>query len=226
MKKIIIFVNLKIKYHNKILNFLKKKYYVDVVNSEDPLIKKKFLKNKYDYFFCLYSHFKFDKSFLKNSKIALNFHPALPKYPGSCGYNWALYNNDKFHGITVHHIDERIDHGKIIYVKKFKILDKDNLYSLIKKSFSWQYKVFFKIFAEIVKKNNIFYSSKTSSAKWSYRTYKKKDLKKIENIRIKLNYKNVHRLVRSLAYNEFGPIINIGKYKFKYISNDENKKDL
>jgi methionyl-tRNA formyltransferase len=226
MKKIIIFVNLKIKYHNKILNFLKKKYYVDVVSSEDTLIKKQFLKKKYDYFFCLYSHFKFNKSFLKNSKIALNFHPALPKYPGSCGYNWALYNNDKFHGITVHNIDEKIDHGAIIYVKKFKILNNDNLYSLIKKSFYWQYKVFFLIFSNIIKKNNFFFSSVISSVKWSSRTYKKKDLKKIENIRIKLNYKNVHRLVRSLSYNEFGPIINIGKYKFKYISHNENKKNF
>jgi len=217
MKKIIIFINLEIKYHIKIIRYLKKKFLVDVISSK-KIIKKKIFKKKYDFFFCLYSHIKFKRSFLNNSKIALNFHPALPKYPGSCGYNWSLYNNDKFHGITVHHIDEIIDHGKIIYVKKFKILKNENLYSLIEKSFYWQYKIFLKIFNSLINKKKI---SQKKLYRWSSKTYQKRDLKKIENIKIKFNYKKIHNIVRSTAYKQFGPTITIGKYKFKYFNDNE-----
>lgn len=51
--------------------------------------------------------------------MAINFHPGTPDYPGSGSYNWAIYHGaDKF-GVTVHLIDEKIDHGKILDVFKF-----------------------------------------------------------------------------------------------------------
>lgn len=57
-------------------------------------------------------------------KGAINFHPSPPRYRGLGGYWWALHNGDKVFGVTVHHMDERIDHGAIIKTDHFRILPK------------------------------------------------------------------------------------------------------
>ena len=55
------------------------------------------------------------------SKGAINWHTCLPKYPGTGGYSMALLHNDSWAGITVHYMDEKIDHGNIIDVIPFEI---------------------------------------------------------------------------------------------------------
>ena len=45
----------------------------------------------------------------------INLHPSLlPKYPGLNTHEKVLENKDKFHGATVHLVDEGLDTGKII----------------------------------------------------------------------------------------------------------------
>jgi len=60
-------------------------------------------------------------SILKNFKYCINFHPGTPNYPGRDPHHWALYENAKYFGVTIHFMNEKVDSGKIIYVKKFKI---------------------------------------------------------------------------------------------------------
>ena len=45
--------------------------------------------------------------------------------------NWALINDERNIGITVHHVDENIDTGDIILQSTLKIDDKDNYYTLL-----------------------------------------------------------------------------------------------
>ena len=66
--------------------------------------------------------------------MAINFHPGTPELPGSGSYNWALYENKNDFGTTIHLMNEKIDNGKILEVKKFKIDSKITLDELIKKS--------------------------------------------------------------------------------------------
>ena len=63
---------------------------------------------------------------------AINCHAGkLPFYRGRNVLNWALINDEKEFGITVHFIDEGIDTGDIILQKTFKITDQDNYKSLL-----------------------------------------------------------------------------------------------
>ena len=80
-----------------------------------------------DYLFRFYSHIIIPKTLLNRIKTSINFHPGSPDHPGSGMTNWALYNNCKEFGVTVHLIDDKIDHGKILRVKRFKILDNDSI---------------------------------------------------------------------------------------------------
>ena len=43
-------------------------------------------------------------------------------------------NNDKYFGVTVHFMNEKIDNGKIIFTMKLKIKKTDNIQSLIQKT--------------------------------------------------------------------------------------------
>jgi methionyl-tRNA formyltransferase len=64
------------------------------------------------------------------NKGAINFHPSPPRYRGLGGYWWALHNRDASFGITVHHMDERIDHGEIINTASFTIWPRDTVDTL------------------------------------------------------------------------------------------------
>jgi phosphoribosylglycinamide formyltransferase 1 len=61
---------------------------------------------------------------------AINFHPSPPKYRGLGGYWWALNNGDQVFGVTVHHMDKKIDHGDIIKTNAFPIWPGDTAESL------------------------------------------------------------------------------------------------
>ena len=52
----------------------------------------------------------------------INIHPSiLPKYPGLNTYDKVLMNKDKFHGVTIHYVDNTLDGGPIILQAKFSI---------------------------------------------------------------------------------------------------------
>lgn len=62
----------------------------------------------------------------------INCHAGkLPFYRGRNILNWALINDEKEFGITVHYIDEGIDTGDIIFQRSFPITDGDDYGSLL-----------------------------------------------------------------------------------------------
>lgn len=65
---------------------------------------------------------------------AVNFHPGPPEYPGSGSTNFALYEGAKSFGVTAHLIEEMVDSGRILTVRRFPIAAEDNLETLTKKA--------------------------------------------------------------------------------------------
>jgi methionyl-tRNA formyltransferase len=61
------------------------------------------------------------RSVLETCGDAINFHPGPPEYPGFGCYNFAIYEKAAEYGVTCHRIDEAIDHGEIIGVKRFRL---------------------------------------------------------------------------------------------------------
>ena len=75
------------------------------------------------------------QKFLNIPKLgAINLHASLlPSYRGASPIQYALLNGDKKTGVTTFFMDDKIDNGKIIMQKEFKINDNDNYASLMKK---------------------------------------------------------------------------------------------
>lgn len=60
----------------------------------------------------------------KAAKIAVNLHMApLPEYRGCNQFSMAIIDGKKEFGTTIHRIDTRIDHGDILFQKRFPVPD-------------------------------------------------------------------------------------------------------
>ena len=118
-------------YSKKIKNFLKnksKKFYYFESKKFGEKINKKYLKLNYDYIFCFRSFYILKNNILKKvNNAAINFHPGPPEYRGTGCVNYALYKNSKFYGCTALLINEKVDNGKIIDIKKFSISKKNSV---------------------------------------------------------------------------------------------------
>lgn len=66
----------------------------------------------------------------------INCHAGkLPFYRGRNILNWALINDEKEFGITVHYVDQGIDTGDIILQRTYPITDEDNYNTLLKTAY-------------------------------------------------------------------------------------------
>ena len=121
---------------------------------------------------------------IKKFKTAINFHPAPPTLPGRDPHHWAIYYKKKNYGITVHKMTKKVDEGKILFVKNFRIKKNDNPQTLRKKSFRLCLNFLKKNFLKIVSGDY-----KSPNLKWSKLKKKRSDvydlIKNIDNFSIK-----------------------------------------
>lgn len=95
-------------------------------------------------FFCdLYVSMSFNQIFRKSiiTQVPLgiiNCHAGkLPFYRGRNILNWALINDEKEFGVTVHYVDEGIDTGDIILQESYPVTDADDYRTLLYRSHSY-----------------------------------------------------------------------------------------
>jgi phosphoribosylglycinamide formyltransferase-1 len=86
----------------------------------------------------------------------INIHPALlPKYGGKGMYGMKVHeaviaSGDSVSGITVHHVDENYDEGKIIFQAKCIISERDTPEDLAAKVHALEYRYFPEMIEKIV----------------------------------------------------------------------------
>ena len=207
-------------YSKKIKNLLKKKskklYYFESNNINEK-INNKYLKLNYDYIFCFRSFYILKKNILKKvKKAAINFHPGPPEYRGTGCVNYAVYKNSKFYGCTAHLINEKVDNGKIIDVKKFSIHRKDDISKILNKTYKAmfsqaillinQIKINFNFIENQIKKNK--------KIKWSKKIKKIKDLDKFYIIDKNIKKKDFLNKIRATDTSKFKPFIKLYGKKF------------
>lgn len=226
MKKKILFLYKKdCVYSLKLLNFIKKKFKVFFFND----VKfKSFLsinpKIKFDFIISFRNQYILNKKILKKATTAaINFHPSLPKYRGIGCINFALLNGEKNFGSTVHLMDEKIDHGKIISVKSFKIDKNKNLDQIYNQAIQTMYNQAKEILKKISSDNN-YLSKKVKEKKfrWSKKIYSRKDLNNLYRININITKINLRKILKATVTKKFKPYIKLYDYKF-YINSNKNE---
>ncbi len=110
---------------------------------ENELIKR--LNRRKIKLICLAGFMKIlSKNFIKRFKgKIINIHPSLlPEYKGLDTHRRVLENKEIYTGCTVHHVNSKLDSGKIILQKKIKVLKNDNVKSLAKRVLLEEHKIY------------------------------------------------------------------------------------
>ena len=111
-----------------------------IVNTQKRNFENIILKETKKYrisLICLAGYMKIiSKKFIfEFKKKIINIHPSLlPKFKGLNTFERILKNHEKATGCTVHFVNEKLDNGKIIIIKKFFILRNDDAKKIKKKT--------------------------------------------------------------------------------------------
>jgi len=90
----------------------------------------------------------------KARQIAVNLHMApLPEYRGSNQFSFALLDKKEEFGTTIHVMDSRIDHGDILFQRRFPIPDNCWVHQLYERTFDASSRLFKQTLAHVVKGN-------------------------------------------------------------------------
>jgi methionyl-tRNA formyltransferase len=202
---------------------------IKCIYSKNPKAKlsKKILRWKGDYIICFRSYFILPNILIKKASVAaINFHPGPPNYRGIGCVNFAIFNSEKTYGSTCHLISKKVDFGKIIDVRRFKIKDKDNINSILKKTSNLQFDQLKKLIKKLRSNtNNLKYMIKKSKKeKWSKKLYTRRQLDDLYRINkgTKINITNLDNYLKSTVTEKFMPFIEIKKKKL-FLSNKKNK---
>ena len=221
LKKLLIIYNKESKIDSKCVEFLKR-FNIRLTKIFSTGKRKENLTNKIDtwngdYIIHLGSYYKLTKNDLNRARMAINFHPGPPKYPGSGGYSKALLNLDKKFGVTVHFMNDKIDNGKIIGFYSFKINSNFDLKKLIFMTDHYKFFVFKKIIKTLLNKNGenrLLKLSNNNKFKWSKKRGKITDIDNLQRIRTFISKKKLEKIIRSTSIGNHNPFIILHGYKF------------
>ena len=191
--------------------------YIESGGRGEKLPKEAFLWEG-DYILCFRSLFILPKKLLEKAKIAaINFHPAPPEYPGSGCINFALYDDAKEYGVTAHIMNESVDNGEILEVRRFPISPFDDLSSVLSRTHSELLNLCSDIISGLHTKGEKLISEKiTSSIKenWNGKARLLKELNALQNVPLDVSKVELERIIRATNIAGYPPRVEIHGYNF------------
>ena len=150
-----------------------------------------------------------DKTVLWN----INFHPGPPEYPGIGCFNFAIYNGEKCYGVTAHIMEEKVDSGRIIAVRRFDVSEDESVYSLSIKSYEHMMKLFFDVMDAALAGRELPFSDEA----WTRKAYKRSELEALCRIEPDMTKDEIERRVRATRYPGMpGAYIEIDGHRYEY----------
>ena len=109
---------------------------IDKIDLIKKIRKSDLINFEIDLLLSVFSPVIVDEEILNFTKYGgFNLHPGkLPEYSGLNPTTWSIYNNEKYHEVTLHKMNKLIDGGDIVYSKKIIINKDETAFSLLSKS--------------------------------------------------------------------------------------------
>ncbi len=147
-------------------------------------------------------------------KAAINFHPGSPDYPGIGCYNFALYEDCKRYGVTVHHMNEKVNTGDIVLTSYFDIAPFETVETLSLKSMNHLLLCFEKILSFIVADTPL----PMSNESWNRKPFTRKQMYELfEIIPLVHDKKEIEKRIRASKHSGGkGAFVSIDGCKFYY----------
>ena len=201
----------------KLLEKSSKKFYYFESSTIGEKINKKFLKLNYDYIFCFRSFYILKKNILKKvNNVAINFHPGPPEFRGIGCVNYALYEKSNFYGCTTYLINEKVDYGKIINIKRFNISKINSVSEVLTKTYETMTSLAISTIRNITKNPNFIENQimKNKNIKWSNKIKTLKNLNDFYQINKNINKNDFLNKIRATETPKFKPYIKLHGKKF------------
>lgn len=174
---------------------------------------------KPDYVISFVSPWIIPKSLLNAAqKASINFHPGSPDYPGTGCYNFALYEQSKKYGVTVHHMNEKVDTGKIIMTSNFDISPNETVETLKLKSMNHLLYCFEKIMFLISHDLPL----PSSEEVWNRRPFTRKEMYSLFEIDpFEHDQTEIDRRIRAATYpTSSGAFVTVSGHRFYFPHED------
>ena len=154
----------------------------------------------------------------KAKQAAVNLHMApLPEYRGSNQFSYAIIDNKKEFGTTIHLIDTGIDHGDILFQKRFPIPGDCKVNTLYDLTFNASLELFRDTLSDVVNNNYNPIPQASLEEKYGTSLHYKKDIHKLKEIDLGWDKEKIERHIRATSMPGFEPpfcIINGEKLYF------------
>lgn len=196
-----------------------KEYKIPTIKNKkikDPKIVKKIVEINPEVILCIGGTQMIPQEVLNIPEMGcLNIHPALlPKYRGRFSTVHALFNGEKYIGVTAHFMDEGIDSGPIIFQTKFKVEEFDTARDVYNKFTKTGCKLFTKFVNYWIQGKKI--TVKPQNEKSA--TYYPKGLPNNGEIDWNWNGKKILRFIKAMTFEPFPPLnFKIGNKKMVII---------
>jgi len=138
---------------------------------------------------------------LKRAKLAVNFHPGPPEYPGYGCNNFAIFEDAKDYGVTCHHMHQSVDSGPIIAVRRFTVLATDNGGTLLLKAYDHQLALFCEIAGLIVQGKEL----PRSDATWTRKPFTRQQFNELGKITVDMSEIEAARRRRAVNVDALKP---------------------
>ena len=170
------------------------------------------------------------KRVLDAHELAINFHPGPPAYPGTAGYNFAIYDGVKEYGATCHIMDEFVDAGPILRTTMFPVYGCDTPRSLQQRTHTYMLAMFYEVVTEVSHHvASAVYSGydmrlQCSSEKWARKAYTRHDFESLCRITPDMGDEEIARRIRATSYPDRpGAFVEMGKHIFEHTDKDRTK---
>ena len=172
-----------------------------------------------EYIICFRSLYLLPKELLDKVKTAaINFHPAPPEYPGSGCINFALYDEAEGYGVTAHVMNELVDNGAILEVRRFPITPCDNLSTVLRRTHSELSNLCSDFISGIYSSDAKFIENKLKTSKnenWYGKARLLKELNELQKVNLNISEDELKRVVRATYIEGYPPIIELHGFKFR-----------
>ena len=142
----------------------------------------------------------------KARQAAVNLHMApLPEYRGSNQFSYAIIDGKKEFGSTIHLIDEQIDHGDILFQKRFPIPENcwvDDLYQL---TYEASLKLFSQTLSHVISGNYTSLPQQSLVSKYGSALHYRNEISKLKHIDINMGKESIERYIRATSMPGFEP---------------------
>jgi methionyl-tRNA formyltransferase len=168
---------------------------------------------------CFRSLFLLPKLLIDKASIAaINFHPAPPEYPGSGCINFALYDEVSEYGVTAHVMNELVDNGKILEVRRFPVTPHDNLLTVLSRTHSELLNLCSDFISGLYSDGEKFLKEKlaiSGDEAWRGNARRLKELDALQKIDINVSEKELKRIIRATYIDGYPPKIELHGFTFR-----------